>query len=199
MSPCILNRCVCLFVLHLQLMTTEIVNSQLQPLPYDYIEISWNNKESSTNTCCWGFTFGFASHVGCLDNEILHGKVYVDFLLPYSCSIQSIPSIRRQILSVALHVSYSLEVVIICWLLGGHWTQTLIFLGVPSLMKRLLPVLTVCFSTNVLQNSKRIRKYVDYNVDIMTPWHKRLCCDPIQVNAMSCNCSLSELQKSVGR
>lgn len=102
-SPCILSRCVCLlFVLHLQLMTTEIVNSQLQPLPYHCIEISWNYKESSTNICCWDFTFDFASHIGCVDDEILREKVYVDFLLPYSCSIQSIPSIRRQILTVCL-------------------------------------------------------------------------------------------------
>lgn len=196
MSPCILSRCVCLlFVLHLQLMTTEVVNSQLQPLPYHYIEIRWNYKASSTNMCCWDFTFDFASHLGCIDNEILHEKACVDFLLSYSRRIQSIPSIRRQILSVALHVSYSLKAVIICWLLGGHWTLALIFLNVPSLMKR-LPVLIVCFSTNVLQNSKRICKDVDYSED----YDKNVSAVSLfQVNAMSCNCSLSDLRKCVGR
>lgn len=146
-------------------MTTEIANSQLHPLPYRYIEISWNYKDSTSSICCWDFTFDFASHIGCVDNEILYEKVYVDFLLPWSCGMQSMPGIRRQMLLVALHVSCSLKAVTICWILGGHWTLALIFLRVPSLMKRLLPVLTVCLSTNVLQNSKRICKDVDYNVD----------------------------------
>lgn len=87
------------------IMTTEIANSQLQPLPYHCIEMSWNYKENTTNSCCWDFTFDFASHIGCVDNEFLSEKVYVDFLLPRSCSTQSILSIRGQILSVTLHVS----------------------------------------------------------------------------------------------